>query len=147
MPWDDVAVFYRTNAQSRVLEDALRRGRIPYVIVGGVRFYERREIKDALAYLRLTVNPSDDVAFRRAIGAPARGIGATTLARLDEAAQRQTRPLLALAAEPPTDIRGKAARTLRSSPRRSGDWPGSGATWRCRRSSISCSSSPATATR
>ena len=112
VPWDDVAVFYRTNAQSRVLEDALRRGRIPYVIVGGVRFYERREIKDALAYLRLTLNPADDVAFRRAIGAPARGIGATTLARLDEEAQRQTRPLLALAAEPPTDIRGKAARTL-----------------------------------
>ena len=87
VPWDDVAVFYRTNAQSRVLEDALRRGRIPYVIVGGVRFYERREIKDALAYLRLTINPADDVAFRRAIGAPARGIGATTLARLDEEAR------------------------------------------------------------
>ena len=112
VPWDDVAVFYRTNAQSRVLEDALRRGRIPYVIVGGVRFYERREIRDALAYLRLTINPADDVAFRRAIGAPARGIGAATLARLDEEATRQTRPLLALAAEPPADIRGKAGRTL-----------------------------------
>jgi DNA helicase-2/ATP-dependent DNA helicase PcrA len=112
VPWDDIAVFYRTNAQSRVLEDALRRGRIPYVIVGGVRFYERREIKDTLAYLRLTINPADDVAFRRAIGAPARGIGATTLARLDEEATRQTRPLLALAAEPPADIRGKAGRTL-----------------------------------
>src|SRR5688572_20136774 len=71
--WDGIAVFYRTNAQSRVLEDALRRGRIPYVIVGGVRFYERREIKDTLAYLRLILNPADDVAFRRAIGAPARG--------------------------------------------------------------------------
>jgi DNA helicase-2/ATP-dependent DNA helicase PcrA len=112
VPWDDIAVFYRTNAQSRVLEDALRRGRIPYVIVGGVRFYERREIKDTLAYLRLTINPADDVAFRRAIGAPARGIGATTLARLDEEATRQTRPLLALAAEPSADIRGRAGRTL-----------------------------------
>jgi DNA helicase II / ATP-dependent DNA helicase PcrA len=112
VPWSDVAVFYRTNAQSRVLEDALRRGRIPYVIVGGVRFYERREIKDTLAYLRLIINPADDVAFRRAIGAPARGIGATTLARLDDEAARQTRPLLALAAEPPADIRGKAGRTL-----------------------------------
>jgi DNA helicase II / ATP-dependent DNA helicase PcrA len=112
LPWDDIAVFYRTNAQSRVLEDALRRGRIPYVIVGGVRFYERREIKDTLAYLRLTINPADDVAFRRAIGAPARGIGATTLARLDEETTRQTRPLLALAAEPPAAIRGKAGRTL-----------------------------------
>ena len=92
VPWDGVAVFYRTNAQSRVLEDALRRGRIPYVIVGGVRFYERREIKDALAYLRLILNPADDVAFRRAIGAPSRGIGPTTLGRLDEEAGRQTRP-------------------------------------------------------
>ncbi|HXH83580.1 MAG TPA: UvrD-helicase domain-containing protein, partial [Candidatus Tectomicrobia bacterium] len=76
VPWEGMAVFYRTNAQSRVLEDALRRARIPYAIVGGVRFYERREIKDTLAYVRLAVNPADDVAFRRAIGAPARGIGA-----------------------------------------------------------------------
>src|SRR5438445_1937637 len=73
--WDDLAVFYRTNAQPRVLEDALRRGGIPYVIVGSVRFYERKEIKDALAYLRLVVNPADDVAFRRAIQAPGRGVG------------------------------------------------------------------------
>jgi DNA helicase-2/ATP-dependent DNA helicase PcrA len=110
--WDSVAVFYRTNAQSRVLEDALRRGRIPYVIVGGVRFYERREIKDTLAYLRLMLNPADDVAFRRAIGAPARGIGQATLARLDEEAARQSRPLLAVAAAPPSDVRGKPGRTL-----------------------------------
>ena len=112
VPWDGVAVFYRTNAQSRVLEDALRRGRIPYVIVGGVRFYERREIKDALAYLRLILNPADDVAFRRAIGAPSRGIGPTTLGRLDEEAGRQTRLLLAVAAEPPADVRGKARGAL-----------------------------------
>jgi DNA helicase-2/ATP-dependent DNA helicase PcrA len=112
MPWDGMAVFYRTNAQSRVLEDALRRGRIPYVIVGGVRFYERREIKDTLAYLRLTLNPADDVAFRRAIGAPSRGIGQATLARLDEEAARQSRPLLAVAAAPPADVRGKPGRTL-----------------------------------
>ena len=112
VPWDGVAVFYRTNAQSRVLEDALRRGRIPYVIVGGVRFYERREIRDTLAYLRLVLNPADDVAFRRAIGAPARGIGTTTLARLDDEAVRQSRPLLAVAATPPADIRGKARGAL-----------------------------------
>jgi DNA helicase-2/ATP-dependent DNA helicase PcrA len=112
VPWDGVAVFYRTNAQSRVLEDALRRARIPYVIVGGVRFYERREIKDTLAYLRLTVNPADDVAFRRAVGAPARGIGSGTLARLDEESLRQSRPLLAVAAAPPADVRGKAGRAL-----------------------------------
>ena len=106
--WDGLAVFYRTNAQSRVLEDALRRARIPYVIVGGVRFYERKEIRDTLAWLRLTINPADDVAFRRAVQAPPRGVGATSLARLDDLALDETKPLLALAATPPPDIRGKA---------------------------------------
>jgi DNA helicase II / ATP-dependent DNA helicase PcrA len=112
--WEGIAVFYRTNAQSRVLEDALRRARVPYAIVGGVRFYERKEIKDTLAYLRLTVNPADDVAFRRAIGAPSRGIGQATLARLDDEAARQSRPLLAVATDPPADVRGKAGRTLQA---------------------------------
>jgi DNA helicase-2/ATP-dependent DNA helicase PcrA len=112
VPWDGIAVFYRTNAQSRVLEDALRRARIPYVIVGGVRFYERREIKDTLAYLRLAINPGDDVAFRRAIAAPARGIGPATLARLDEVAQREGRSLLAVAADPPVDVKGRARQAL-----------------------------------
>jgi DNA helicase-2/ATP-dependent DNA helicase PcrA len=112
VPWDGFAVFYRTNAQSRVLEDALRRGRIPYVIVGGVRFYERKEIKDTLAYLRLVLNPADDVAFRRAIQVPARGIGQTTVARLEEVAAREEKPLLAVAAAPPTGISGKPARAL-----------------------------------
>ena len=87
LEYRDVAVFYRTNAQSRVLEDALRRASIPYVIVGGVRFYERREIKDLLAYLRLTVNPADDLAFRRAIAAPSRGVGKASLDRLADAAR------------------------------------------------------------
>jgi DNA helicase-2/ATP-dependent DNA helicase PcrA len=112
VPWEGVAVFYRTNAQSRVLEDALRRARIPYVIVGGVRFYERREIKDTLAYLRLTINPADDVAFRRAIQAQARGIGPATLSRLEEVAVRDARPLLAAAADPPMDLRGKLRAVL-----------------------------------
>ncbi len=111
-PWDDIAVFYRTNAQSRVLEDALRRGGVPYVIVGSVRFYERKEIKDALAYLRLVVNPADDVAFRRAIQAPGRGIGRATLVRLDELATRDGRSLLAVAAAPPADLTGKPRRAL-----------------------------------
>jgi DNA helicase-2/ATP-dependent DNA helicase PcrA len=110
VPWSGVAVFYRTNAQSRVLEDAMRRARIPYGIVGGVRFYERKEIKDALAYVRLAVNPNDDVAFRRATQTPVRGIGPATLARLDEA--RAGRGLLAVAAEPPAAITGKARRSL-----------------------------------
>jgi len=108
--WEGIAVFYRTNAQSRVLEDALRRARVPYGIVGGVRFYERKEIKDALAYIRLTVNPSDDVAFRRAIQTPVRGIGPATLARLDEA--RAGRALLAVAGDAPAALSGKPRRSL-----------------------------------
>lgn len=78
----DIAVFYRTNAQSRVLEEALRGSRIPYVMFGGVKFYARTEIKDALSYLRLLVNPADSLAAKRIINIPARGIGAATVARI-----------------------------------------------------------------
>jgi DNA helicase-2/ATP-dependent DNA helicase PcrA len=70
-----IAILYRTNAQSRAIEDALMRDSIPYKIIGGVRFYERKEIKDALAYLKLIINPHDDVSLRRVINVPARGIG------------------------------------------------------------------------
>lgn len=91
--YDDFAVLYRTNAQSRVLEEALgsgglknkhgdKRRPIPYRIYGGLSFYQRKEIKDALAYFRLTINPNDDEALRRVINYPARGIGATTLAKV-----------------------------------------------------------------
>ena len=110
--WGDMAVFYRTNAQSRVLEDALRRAGIPYVIVGGVRFYERKEVKDALAYLRLVVNPADDAAFLRAVQEPGRGVGRTTLVRLGEAAIRAGQSLLDLAAAPPSDVAGRPRRGL-----------------------------------
>jgi DNA helicase-2/ATP-dependent DNA helicase PcrA len=72
--FDDFAVFYRVNAQSRVLEDALRRAVVPYVIVGGLRFYERKEIRDLLAYLRLIANPADSVGFLRAVNVPPRGV-------------------------------------------------------------------------
>ncbi len=82
--FDDFAVFYRVNAQSRVLEDAMRRAVVPYVIVGGLRFYERKEIRDLLAYLRLIANPADSVGFLRAVNVPPRGIGRTTLDRLTE---------------------------------------------------------------
>ena len=74
-PENTVAILYRTNAQSRTLEDALRRTGLAYRIIGGVRFYERKEVKDALAYLRLILNPHDDVSLRRVINVPARGIG------------------------------------------------------------------------
>jgi len=78
----DIAVFYRTNAQSRPLEESLRGRRIPYVMFGGLKFYARQEIKDALAYLRLLVNPNDSLAARRIINVPARGIGHATIERI-----------------------------------------------------------------
>jgi DNA helicase II / ATP-dependent DNA helicase PcrA len=110
--YGEVAVFYRTNAQSRVLEDALRRASIPYVIVGGVRFYERREIKDLLAYLRLLVNAADDVAFRRAVAAPSRGVGKASLDRLAESARARGLSLLQASAAPSPDLTAKARRAL-----------------------------------
>ncbi len=79
---NDFAVLYRTNAQSRAVEDAFRRSGIPYTIVGGVEFYRRKEIKDLLAYLRLVVNPDDDEALLRVINVPTRGIGDTSIGRL-----------------------------------------------------------------
>jgi len=78
----DIAVFYRTNAQSRVFEETFSSDRIPYVVVGTVGFYERREVKDVLAYLRVIVNPADTVSLERTINVPPRGIGTTTLERL-----------------------------------------------------------------
>ena len=97
-PDNTVAVLYRTNAQSRTLEDALRRAGIGYKIIGGVRFYERKEIKDALAYLRLVLNPHDDVSLRRVINVPARGIGRgvmDALAAVELSADVMLPPLLA----------------------------------------------------
>ncbi len=85
----DMAVLYRTNAQSRALEEGLRRAGIPYVVVGGVRFYERKEVKDILAYLRLIVNPRDSISLGRIINTPRRGIGEASVARLDDFAMRE----------------------------------------------------------
>jgi DNA helicase-2/ATP-dependent DNA helicase PcrA len=96
--WSDCAVLYRTNAQSRPLEEALRMRGVPYRIVGAVSFYERREVKDLLAYLRLLANPADDEAFLRAVMAPRRGIGDASLAVVIQAAGRWGWPLLATAA-------------------------------------------------
>jgi DNA helicase-2/ATP-dependent DNA helicase PcrA len=84
----DFAVFYRTNAQSRAIEDTFVRSGVPYRLVGGTRFYSRREIKDVLAYLRLVHNPHDAVSLARVINVPTRGIGAKTLETLDEASRR-----------------------------------------------------------
>ncbi|MGC9154106.1 MAG: ATP-dependent helicase [Ferrimicrobium sp.] len=90
----DIAVIYRTNAQSRVLEEELSKGGIPYRVVGGVRFYDRREIRDILAYLRILVNPDDDVALLRVINTPHRGIGAGTQEQLAAAARTRNVSML-----------------------------------------------------
>lgn len=89
-----VAVLYRTNTQSRALEEALRRASMTYRVVGGVQFYQRKEIKDLVAYLRLIANPGDDVSLRRVINTPARGIGATTLDQLTAIATLRDQTLM-----------------------------------------------------
>ncbi|MGE0880856.1 MAG: DNA helicase PcrA [Acidimicrobiia bacterium] len=81
--WGDVAVFYRTNAQSRVVEEFFMRVGIPYKVVGGTRFYDRKEIKDALAYLKSVANPADEVSVKRVLNVPKRGVGDTTVGKLD----------------------------------------------------------------
>jgi DNA helicase-2/ATP-dependent DNA helicase PcrA len=86
----ETAIFYRTNAQSRVFEEVFMRSAVPYKVVGGVRFYERKEIKDLLAYLRVLVNPSDEVSLRRIINTPKRGIGDRALDAIDEVAKRDS---------------------------------------------------------
>ncbi len=93
-PWHDFAVFYRTNAQSRVLEERLIHRGIPYQIFGGFRFYDRKEIKDILAYLRLLLNPWDVFSLRRAIGTPPRGIGKSTLDKVEAYAHERGLPIL-----------------------------------------------------
>ncbi len=87
-PLKEMVILYRTNAQSRTFEEALRRRNMPYQIVGGVSFYQRKEIKDVMAYLKLIANPNDDVSFRRIINYPRRGIGQTTLEKLAQIAHR-----------------------------------------------------------
>jgi len=80
--WGDVAIFYRTNAQSRALEEAMVRSEVPYKVVGGTKFYDRKEVKDVLAYLRVLVNPDDEVSWRRIVNVPKRGVGDTSVAKL-----------------------------------------------------------------
>ena len=82
VPWSQIAILYRTNAQSRPLEEALRKRGLPYKIYGGLSFYQRKEIKDVIAYFRMSVNPNDEEAFKRIINYPARGIGQTTVGKI-----------------------------------------------------------------
>jgi DNA helicase-2/ATP-dependent DNA helicase PcrA len=97
----DFTVLYRTNAQSRALEEALRRQAVPYRLVGAVRFYDRREIRDLMSYLKLVANPDDDEAFRRAVAVPKRGLGEATLEMLSEAARRERISMFAAASRAP----------------------------------------------
>ncbi len=92
--YKDCAIFYRTNAQSRVLEEQLRTKSIPYKLVGGMRFYDRLEIKDIISYLKVVLNPKDDNAIKRIINTPARGIGKTTVTKLEDLTQRENISLL-----------------------------------------------------
>jgi len=94
LPAGGTAVFYRAHALARLLEEALRERHIPYVVVGGIKFYSRREIKDLLEYLRLAANPQDDESLRRVLNVPVRGIGNTTRERLEEYARLRSQPLL-----------------------------------------------------
>ena len=108
----DFAIVYRTNAQSRALEEAMRKRAVPYRLVGSVRFYDRREVRDLMSYLKLIANPADDEAFRRAVAVPKRGLGDTTIEQLSLAAREGGVPMLAAALRP--DLLGAirpAART------------------------------------
>lgn len=113
--WREMAVFYRTNAQSRVMEEACMRLGIPYKVVGGTRFYDRREIKDALAYLRAAANPDDEVNIKRVLNVPKRGIGDTSVTRIDAlAAERGISFTAALRLADDAGVSGPASRGIAS---------------------------------
>ncbi len=111
--WNDIAVFYRTNAQSRVLEEHLVKLGLPYKVVGGTRFYDRREIKDALSYLRAIVNPADEVSVKRVLNTPKRGVGDGSVAKIDVwAAAEGITFMEALAAWGDAGVTGRAGRGI-----------------------------------
>ena len=93
LPWSDMAILYRSNAQSRAFEEKLRQERVPYVVIGGMQFYERKEVKDAIAYLKVIDNPSDEASLLRIINFPRRGIGENTLIHLNQWSLEQDVPL------------------------------------------------------
>ena len=112
--WKDFAILYRTNAQSRPFEDLLLHNNIPYNIVGGLKFYDRKEIKDAIAYLRIIANPEDTVSLLRVINTPRRGIGKTTMNRLMDASQQMGIPLWEIVSDETSvnTMGGRAAKAL-----------------------------------
>ncbi|HPM38346.1 MAG TPA: UvrD-helicase domain-containing protein [candidate division Zixibacteria bacterium] len=112
-PLSEMVILYRTNAQSRAFEEQLRRRAIPYQIVGGISFYQRKEIKDLLAYLKLIVNPKDDISFGRIVNYPKRGLGDKSLADLGELTAREGKSLYETATLPDPDLSGLGARAVR----------------------------------
>ena len=111
------AVLYRTNSQSRVFEEAMRRAGLPYNIVGGFSFYERMEVRDIIAYLKLALNPNDSIALQRVINSPPRGIGKQTLEEIDRRARDYDLPLwetIRLVIERPDSLSMRAVSALRS---------------------------------
>ena len=138
----DVAVFYRTNAQSRVFEEVFIRVGMPYKVVGGVRFYERHEVRDALAYLRMLVNPADEISLRRVLNEPKRGIGERAEACVEALRRARRDHLLGGAAarrrgpghRHPVDDRHRGLRHRRRAAARRWSTPVSAPTW--------CSSRP-----
>ncbi len=114
LKWGDIAILYRTNAQSRVIEESLVRWNIPYIVVGGLRFYDRREVKDILAYLRLLINPSDSVSLLRILNVPKRGIGKTTVQRFSDASSQLGIPLWEVVSDPEAirSLGGRSAKGL-----------------------------------
>ena len=111
--WSDVAILYRTNAQSRTFENLFVREKIPYRIVGSSRFYDREEVKDALAYLAMLCNPRDEVAFKRVVNKPARGVGETSVELVLDSAASLGGDLMAASRSPVEGLRGKARSGLK----------------------------------
>ena len=111
--WGDIAVMYRTNAQSRTIEESLMRRGIPYKVVGGTKFYDRREVKDAMSYLRVAVNTLDEVNIKRIINVPKRGVGDTSIGKIDEFAREQGIPFaVAMRRCTEAGVSGAAARGI-----------------------------------
>ena len=111
-PYGEMAVLYRLHAQSRVLEEMLVRAGVPYRVYGGTRFYDRKEIKDILAYLRVIANPADAVSLKRIINTPRRSIGDTTVAQLEAQAQAEGVPLFSVLSDPPESLSSRAKRCV-----------------------------------
>ena len=117
VPWREMAILYRTNSQSRPLEESLRKRGLPYKIYGGLSFYQRKEVKDAIAYMRMSINPNDEEAFKRIINYPARGIGQTTVGKIISCAMDNGVSLWTVISDPASyklDVNGGTATKLAS---------------------------------